>query len=81
MNNYQHTPEVPFVVSMNAYTPQQTTEICSRVGTKKANMSIDKIFFSSFIAGCYLAFSSSVCLVINTSPWVRMYKLLPLNHF
>ena len=60
----------PMEVSFNAYTPQQTTEICSRVGTRKANMRADKIFFSSFIAGCYLAFSSAVCLVINTSPWV-----------
>lgn len=58
--------------NVNAYTPLETTEICSRVGTKKANMRIDKIFFSAVIAGCYLAFSSSVCLVINASPWVRV---------
>lgn len=58
-------------LNVNAYTPLETTEICSRVGTKKANMRIDKIFISAVIAGCYLAFSSSVCLVINTSPWVR----------
>ncbi|OAA57328.1 Formate/nitrite transporter [Cordyceps fumosorosea ARSEF 2679] len=56
-------------LSVNAYTPLETTEICSRVGTKKANMRVDKIFISAVIAGCYLAFSSSVCLVINTSPW------------
>ncbi|KAJ6784018.1 hypothetical protein PWT90_00305 [Aphanocladium album] len=57
--------------NVNAYTPMETTEICSRVGTKKANMRVDKIFISSVIAGCYLAFSSSVCLVINTSPWYQ----------
>ncbi|PMB64957.1 putative formate transporter [Beauveria bassiana] len=53
---------------VNAYTPMETTEICSRVGTEKANMRVDKIFISAVVAGCYIAFSSSVCLVINTSP-------------
>ncbi|KAM3499655.1 hypothetical protein MY11210_009599 [Beauveria gryllotalpidicola] len=54
---------------VNSYTPMETTEICSRVGAEKANMRVDKIFISAVIAGCYIAFSSSVYLVINTSPW------------
>ncbi|KAM3541999.1 hypothetical protein ARSEF1564_005099 [Beauveria bassiana] len=32
---------------VNAYTPMETTEICSRVGTEKANMRVDKIFISA----------------------------------
>lgn len=61
--------------NINGYTATETTEICSRVGTKKANMRVDKIFISSVMGGCYLAFSSSVCLVINTSPWVRVLEI------
>ncbi|KAM3535214.1 hypothetical protein MY4038_001455 [Beauveria bassiana] len=56
---------------VNAYAPMETTEICSRVGTEKANMRVDKIFISAVVAGCYIAFSSSVCLVINTSPGMQ----------
>jgi formate/nitrite transporter FocA (FNT family) len=41
----------------NAYTPKETTELCSRAGTMKGNMRADKVFMSSFIAGCLLAFA------------------------
>lgn len=64
------------IFNINAYSPVETTEICSRVGTKKANMRVDKIIVSSFIAGCFLSLSGSVCLVINTSPWVSAVAFL-----
>jgi len=41
----------------NAYTPKETTELCSRAGTIKGNMRADKVFVSSFVAGCLLAFA------------------------
>lgn len=36
---------------MDAFTPLQTTELVSRIGTKKAHMRIDKLFWNAFMAG------------------------------
>ncbi|EMC97653.1 hypothetical protein BAUCODRAFT_107340 [Baudoinia panamericana UAMH 10762] len=55
----------------NAYTPAQTVELCSRAGVTKANMRIDKIFCSSFMAGCFLAFACFALLSTNTAPWYQ----------
>ena len=55
----------------NAYTPKETAEICSRAGVTKANMRIDKIFCSSFIAGCLLSFACAALLITNTAPWYQ----------
>lgn len=61
-----HTP-----VIHNAYSPKETVELCSRAGKMKANMRIDKMFFSAFMAGCILAFACAVALVVNSSPWYQ----------
>lgn len=39
----------------NAYSPKEATELCGRAGVTKANMPVDKIFFSSVMAGAILA--------------------------
>jgi formate/nitrite transporter FocA (FNT family) len=41
---------------MDALTPQQTVELVSRIGTKKAHMRLDKLFFNSVMAGPLLGF-------------------------
>lgn len=41
---------------MDAFTAQQTTELISRLGSKKAHMRLDKLFFNSVIAGPLLGF-------------------------
>ena len=55
----------------NAYSAKEATEQCSRAGKMKANMRIDKMFFSSFIAGCLLAFACAALLSTNSSPWYQ----------
>jgi len=55
----------------NAYTPKETTELCSRAGTMKANMRIDKVFASSFMAGCLLAFACACTLSVTVAPWYQ----------
>ncbi|KAL8867270.1 MAG: hypothetical protein Q9174_005770 [Haloplaca sp. 1 TL-2023] len=67
---------------MDAFTPQQTTELVSRIGTKKAQMRLDKLFWNSFMASPLLGFGyrsplSQITttihptLVINTAPWYQ----------
>lgn len=55
----------------NAYTPRETTELCSRAGVVKANMRVDKIFFSSFMAGCLLALACACTLSVTVAPWYQ----------
>lgn len=55
----------------NSYTPKETIELVSRAGVSKANMRIDKIFFSAFMAGALLSFAAGVSLITNTSPWYQ----------
>jgi len=62
---------MPVKVVHNAYSPKETVELCSRAGVGKANMRIDKIFFSSFMAGCLLAFACAVLLSTNASQWYQ----------
>ncbi|KAI4844301.1 Formate/nitrite transporter [Aureobasidium sp. EXF-8845] len=61
----------PLEVVHNAYTPQQTTEIASRMGAAKAGMRIDKIFTSGFMAGAILAFACAAVSIVNTAPWYQ----------
>ncbi|TKA61414.1 hypothetical protein B0A55_11877 [Friedmanniomyces simplex] len=58
-------------VVVNCYSPKETVELCSRAGVMKANMRIDKIFASSFMAGCLLAFACAAVLSTNTAPWYQ----------
>jgi formate/nitrite transporter FocA (FNT family) len=57
------------MLGANAYTPRETTELVSRAGVTKANMRIDKIFFSSVMAGMLLSFACATLLSTNSSPW------------
>ena len=61
----------PARVVHNAYSPKETIELVSRAGVQKAKMRVDKIFFSSFLAGALLSFAAAVCLVTNTAPWYQ----------
>ncbi|KAI5273421.1 Formate/nitrite transporter [Aureobasidium subglaciale] len=61
----------PLEVIHNAYSPQQTSEIVSRMGAAKARMRIDKIFVSAFMAGAILAFACAAVSVVNTAPWYQ----------
>jgi len=61
----------PLAVVHNAYTPKEAIEICSRAGTYKANMRIDKIIVSSFMGGGLLSFAGASYVTINTSPWYQ----------
>lgn len=58
----------PTRVVHNSYTPKETTELCSWAGYAKANMRVDKIFLSSFMARCLLSFACAAVLSVNTSP-------------
>lgn len=42
--------------AMDAFTPQQTIELVSRIGCKKTHMRWDKLFWNSFMAGPLLGF-------------------------
>lgn len=55
----------------NAYSPREATEQCSRAGVTKANMRIDKVFFSSVMAGAILALACAATLSTNTAPWYQ----------
>lgn len=55
----------------NAYTPKETTELCSRAGTAKGNMRADKVFVSSFLAGCLLALACACTLTVSVAPWYQ----------
>lgn len=69
--NISYTAGNPISVVHNAYSPKEAIEISSRAGTYKANMRIDKIIISSFMAGALLSFAGACYAVINTSPWYQ----------
>lgn len=56
---------------MDAFTPQQTIELVSRIGTKKAHMRLDKLWWNSFMAGPLLGFGCAVLVSTNASPWYQ----------
>ena len=55
----------------NAYTPQESFEIVSRMGVKKAYMRVDKSFLSACSAGMILSFACATLISTNTSPWYQ----------
>jgi formate/nitrite transporter FocA (FNT family) len=54
---------------MDAFTPQQTVELVSRIGTKKARMRLDKLFFNSVMAGPLLGFGFVTSPSSQSSPY------------
>ncbi|KAI9723555.1 MAG: hypothetical protein M1828_004151 [Chrysothrix sp. TS-e1954] len=56
---------------MDSFTPQQTIELVSRLGCKKAHMRIDKLFVNSFMAGPLLGFGCAVLVSTNAAPWYQ----------
>ncbi|KAH6886782.1 Formate/nitrite transporter-domain-containing protein [Thelonectria olida] len=59
------------VANLAAYTPPETAELISRIGTKRGNMRPDKIFLSAVSAGCLLSFGCAVSLTAITAPWYQ----------
>ena len=64
-----HFPIVGLI--MDAFTPQQTSELVSRIGTKKAHMRLDKLWFNSCMAGPLLGFGCAVMLSTLAAPWYQ----------
>ena len=56
---------------MDAFTPQQTAELVSRIGTKKSHMRLDKLFLNSCLTGPLLGFGCAVMLSAETAPWYQ----------
>jgi len=56
---------------MDAFTPQQTIELVSRIGCKKAHMRIDKLFVNSLMTGPLLGFGCAVLVSTNAAPWYQ----------
>ena len=56
---------------MDAFTPQQTIELVSRIGTKKAHMRLDKLWWNSFLTGPLLGFGCCVLVSTNAAPWYQ----------
>lgn len=59
---------------MDAFTPQQTVELVSRIGTKKAHMRLDKLFFNSLMAGSLLDFGFVTSPSSQSSPYSQMCR-------
>ncbi|KAI9816032.1 MAG: hypothetical protein M1827_002024 [Pycnora praestabilis] len=56
---------------MDAFTTQQTAELVSRIGCKKAHMRLDKLWWNAFMAGPLLGFGCAICTSTNSSPWYQ----------
>ncbi|KAK4696677.1 hypothetical protein P7C71_g1286, partial [Lecanoromycetidae sp. Uapishka_2] len=56
---------------MDAFSPQQTIELVSRIGCKKSHMRLDKLWWNSFMAGPLLGFGCAVALSTETAPWYQ----------
>ena len=56
---------------MDAFTPQQTVELVSRIGTKKAGTRLDKLFVNSLLVGPLLGFGCAVTLSTEAAPWFQ----------
>ena len=57
--------------AMDAFTPQQTVELISRIGTKKAHMRLEKLWFNSCMTGPLLGFGCAVMLSTQAAPWYQ----------
>ncbi|KAF2765720.1 Formate/nitrite transporter [Teratosphaeria nubilosa] len=56
---------------MDAFTPQQTMALISRIGEKKASTRLDKLLLNSLLAGPLLGFGCAITLSTNASPWYQ----------
>ncbi|KAK5112196.1 hypothetical protein LTR85_011629 [Meristemomyces frigidus] len=56
---------------MDAFTPQQTMELISRIGQKKSKMRLDKLWWNSVLAGPLLGFGCAITLSTNAAPWYQ----------
>ncbi|MCJ1472266.1 hypothetical protein MMC13_000913 [Lambiella insularis] len=56
---------------MDAFTTQQTTELVSRIGGKKAHQRLDKLFWNAFMTGPLLGFGCAVTISTQTAPWYQ----------
>lgn len=56
---------------MDAFTPQQTIELVSRIGTKKAHMRLDKLWWNAFMTGPLLGFGCAILVSTNAAPWYQ----------
>ncbi|KAK4171372.1 putative transporter [Triangularia setosa] len=59
------------MANMAAYTPKETAELMSRIGAKRGRARPDKIFFSAFMAGCLVSFTSASAVIATASPWFQ----------
>lgn len=58
-------------LSLDAYTPAEVITQIAQSGVNKGNMRLDKVFFSSFSAGCLLAFACGTVLSTSTTVWFQ----------
>jgi formate/nitrite transporter FocA (FNT family) len=56
---------------MDAFSPAQTIELISRMGTRKANMRIDKMIINSIMGGLLLGIGCAINLSTLSSPWFQ----------
>lgn len=59
------------LLAMDAFTPQQTIELVSRIGCKKSHMRLDKLWWNSFMSGPLLGFGCAVALSTEAAPWYQ----------
>ncbi|KAL8837004.1 MAG: hypothetical protein Q9170_002693 [Blastenia crenularia] len=57
---------------MDAFTPQQTTELVSRIGCKKAHMRLDKLFVNSLMTGPLLGFGCAIMTSTEAAEWYQI---------
>lgn len=56
---------------MDAFTTQQTTELVSRIGCKKAHMRLDKLFVNSLMTGPLLGFGCAIMTSTEAAEWYQ----------
>ncbi|RDW63472.1 hypothetical protein BP6252_11017 [Coleophoma cylindrospora] len=56
---------------MDAFTPAQTIELISRIGTKKATMRLDKLIINSIMGGLLLGFGCALNVSTASAPWFQ----------
>ncbi|KAK4647974.1 uncharacterized protein QC761_106050 [Podospora bellae-mahoneyi] len=59
------------MTNMAAYTPKETAELMSRIGAMRGRARPDKIFFSAFMAGCLVSFTSASAVIATAAPWFQ----------
>jgi formate/nitrite transporter FocA (FNT family) len=57
--------------SIDSHSPTGVAQLVARAGVGKGNMRLDKVFFSSFSAGCLLAFACGTLLSTSTTSWFQ----------